>query len=253
MSLPSLKGRVAVITGASRGIGLGLTEVFAEHGMHLGLCARTLPRAPPGVKSLCRSVDVGDERAVEAFADEVWSEIGPAALWVNNAGILAPVGPLRELDTKDLERHLRVNLFGVFFGCRAYVRRLRAELSSRRPQNPVLINVSSGAAQSGYAGWVPYCSAKAGVDRLSECLQLEEADAGLSVYSVAPGVVDTQMQAELRRCSPEQFPMLDKFLRLKTEGRFSSARHVASELLKLAFDPAQRARTVVVRLPPEKP
>lgn len=247
MTLPdSLAGRVAVVTGASRGIGAALARDFAAHGLALGLCSRSTPVLESGPGVVAAQLDVSDEAAVNAFAERVVAELGRIDLWVNNAGVLEPIAPLRDISAAAFRRHMEINLMGVVHGTHAFLRHVRG-----REGEGVLINISSGAAWQGYAGWAPYCAGKAGVDRLTEAVQLEEADAGLRAYAVAPGVVDTAMQELIRSCSPEQFPMVERFRTMKTEGSFNSTKFVCRHLLSIAFDEENRPQDVVVRLPME--
>lgn len=247
MALPPLAGRTAVITGASRGIGAALALEWARRGLRLGLCARSATVLPDGPAVVSGRLDVTDEKALGEFVARVEERFGAIDCWVNNAGVLAPISPLREVEVEDFRHHVDVNLTGVFLGTRAYVRHLRA-----RGRGGVLLNVSSGAGQSAYAGWSAYCAAKAGVDRLTECVQLEEAGSGLRAHAVAPGVVDTAMQALIRATPEDRFPSLPRFVEIAREGRFNSPGFVAERLLALAFDPEARPDGVLVRLPWEK-
>lgn len=247
MAAPDLSMKVAAITGASRGIGAGIAKYFQERGLRLALCARSTPSLPESAAVLARRVDVTDAAAVDAFAREAVARFGRIDLWINNAGILEPIAPVRQLQPADLRKHLDVNVFGVLHGSQAFLRH------AVDPQGGgVLINVSSGAAWRGYAGWAAYCAGKAAVDRLTECLQLEEAGRGLRAFAVAPGIVDTDMQALIRRQSPEVFPDLERFLAFKRDEAFNSIPFVAQHLLRLAFDPAAAGEGVLVRLPAEK-
>ena len=243
------KGKVVVITGASRGIGKGMAERMAGLGVRLGLCARSSLPLDDGPDVVAKQVDVTDEGAVVGFAEAVAERLGEIDLWINNAGVLDPVVFVRDLDSAALAKHLDINLRGVLHGTKAYLRHLDA-----RGHDGVLVNVSSGAALKGYAGWGAYCAGKAAVDRLTECVQLEEAHrgSGLRAYAVAPGVVDTAMQATIRGKSADEFPMVDKFLQLKKDEAFNSPAYVADRLLDVAFSPSARPDGVVVRLPPEQ-
>lgn len=247
MALPDLAGRTAVITGASRGLGAGLARDFQARGLRLGLCSRTRPELPGTGEVLARCLDVRDEAAMEAFATEVAARFGGIDLWINNAGVLEPIGPLRAVSREAFEEHLQINLLGVFLGTRAFVRHLRST-----GREGVLINISSGAAWHGYAGWSAYCASKAGVDRLTECVALEEAGTGLRAHAVAPGVIDTAMQEQIRASSTEAFPEVERFLRMKAEESFNTPAFVAEHLLRIAFDPGSRPEDVVVRLPAQK-
>ena len=117
----------------------------------------------------------------------------------------------------------------------------------------VLVNISSGAGRNPYHGWGAYCAGKAAVDRMSECLALEEADSGLRVHSVAPGIIETGMQELIRATPRERFPMVDKFLKFKEDDLFSSPRFVADRLVELAFDPSKTPDEVLVGFPLEHP
>lgn len=242
----NLAGRTAVVTGASRGLGAGLARTFHAAGLRVALCSRTAPVLPEGERVLARRLDVVDGEAVERFAAAAAARFGRVDLWVNNAGVLEPIGMLRELASGDFSRHLAVNVLGVFHGSRAFVRHLH-----ERGGDGVLVNISSGAGRRPYAGWSAYCAAKAAVDRLTECIADEERSHGLRAYSVAPGVIDTEMQAALCRCDEERFPAVERFRELKRNNRYNSPRFVAERLLALAFDPAQREEEVLLRLPDE--
>lgn len=249
MTLPAdLSDRTVVITGASRGIGAGVARELFGRGLKLGLCARGAPALEDGPRVVRAQVDVTDGEAVERFAREVEARLGPIDLWVNNAAVLEPVGPLRDLESQAVRAHLDVNVVGVLHGARAYARHL-----ARVGRPGVLVNVSSGAAQRPIAGWAAYCASKAAVERMTEVLALEEGPRGLRAHSVAPGVVDTDMQATIRSMSEDRFPDVERFRDMKRRERFSSVEHVARCLLSLAFDPDDPSRDeVVVAFPPER-
>ncbi|MCG8592665.1 MAG: SDR family oxidoreductase [Proteobacteria bacterium] len=240
-------GKTAVITGASRGLGAALAESFAAAGLRLGLCSRSQPVLPDSDAVLAECLDVCDEKRVDAFAERCAERFGTIDLWINNAGVLEPVSPLRDVAVEDFRRHVDVNLTGVFLGTRAFVRHVRA-----RGGEGVLINISSGAAWNPYAGWSAYCAAKSGVDRLTECVQAEEAGTGLRCHAVAPGVIDTDMQRFIRELPDERFPDVERFREMKRDDTFNTPGFVARELLAIAFDPAARPEEVVLRLPAEK-
>jgi benzil reductase ((S)-benzoin forming) len=247
---PPVGGRVAVITGASRGLGAGMADRLAELGMHLGLCARREPEAPAsaradGGRSVTAAVDVADPTAVERFAVEVAGRFGRIDLWINNAGVLAPIAPLRDADAAEVATNVQVNVLGVMYGCATFARHVRS-----RPGGGVLVNITSGAAGNPYVGWSAYCASKAAVDQVTRVVAQEEADVGLRAYAVAPGVVDTDMQAMIRSTPPERFPDVDRFLQLKLDGAFNSPAWVADHIVGLLVDPSPDA-DVVQRVPDE--
>ena len=237
-------GRVAVITGASRGLGAGMARFFLSQGMRVAVCARTRPAFDDDDCSFARALDVTDHASVTSFCTETVERFGRIDLWINNAGLLAPIGPLRTNDPADFARHIAVNVVGTFNGSQAFIQHLH-----ERGGEGILINISSGAARNAYAGWSAYCAGKAAVDRMSESIALEESEHGLRVHAVAPGVIDTDMQQMIRECEPSQFPQVQKFLDLKKKDNFSTPSFVAERLLRLCFDPAYRSADVLVSLP----
>lgn len=246
MTIGSLDGKVAFISGASRGVGAGLAERFAEAGLRLVLCSRTPPALSESETVIAAALDVRDEKALDALVGQVEERFGSIDLWINNAGVLDPIGPIRGVSLEDFREHIDINLSGVFVGSRTYVRHLR-----RLQRRGVLINVSSGAAWNPYAGWGAYCAGKAGVERLTEVVALEEAEIGLRAHSIAPGVIDTAMQSLIRASSAEDFPDVEHFKERKRSGNFNSVRFVADEFLAIAFDPDRRPESVAVRLEDE--
>lgn len=243
MGMPSLEGRVAFVSGASRGIGEALARRFAERGMRLVLCSRGAPALAEGERVLARRLDVRDADAMEALVPEIEQRFGAVDLWINNAGVLEPIAPVRDVSVQAFRDHVDTNLVGVFIGTRCYVRHLR-----RQGRGGVLVNMSSGAAWKPYEGWGAYCAGKAGVERLTEVVAAEEASIGLRAYSVAPGVIDTAMQAQIRAADPSDFPERERFVERKRTGAFNDPRTVADELLAIAFDPDRRPAGVAVRI-----
>ena len=228
----ALSGRVAVVTGASRGLGAGMAAHFAAAGMHLGLCARhrpelvaaTRPRAhdgivTPAVPPLAAAVDVTQFDEVAAFADAVVGRFGRIDLWVNNAALLATIGPLAEADPAETARLIEVNVTGVLFGSAVFASHVRT-----RPGPGVLVNISSGASVHPNPGWTAYCASKAAVDMATEVVAREERSHGLRAHSVGPGLVDTDMQAAIRATDPARFPDVHRFRKAKQDGAFNSAR-----------------------------
>ena len=233
-----MNGKVAVITGASSGIGAGLARHFAAQGMRLGLCSRRVPVLEEGADVLSRSVDVSDEAAVFRFAAEVAARFGRIDLWVNNAGVVEPIGMLRDLDMQAFARNHLINFMGVVHGTRAFIAHVRG--APKREAESVLVNVSSAAARQARAGMSAYSSSKAAIDRLTEAVAEDEKSAGIVALALSPGMVDSGTQAVVRSMPVERMPASENNRRAAAAGRFNSPEHVAQHMLRIAFDPAAR-------------
>jgi NAD(P)-dependent dehydrogenase (short-subunit alcohol dehydrogenase family) len=188
------------------------------------------------------SVDVTDRDALARFADAVIHRFGRIDLWINNAGLLGPIGPLADASGDDIATVVATNVTGVANGSSIFAEHVRS-----RPGRGVLVNLSSGAATKAYEGWAVYCASKAAVDQLTRVVALEEARHELSAYSVAPGLVDTDMQVAIRAADESQFPEVGRFRRFAELHQFNSPVWVAEHILALAFGP-DRPESITLRI-----
>jgi 3-oxoacyl-[acyl-carrier protein] reductase len=174
-----LEGKVAVVTGASRGIGGAIARLLAAAGAKVAGCAR---HAAPGV-SAC---DVGRPADVERFAADVLERFGPPDLLVNNAGVAARAR-LEETSLESWDAVVDSNLKGTFLVTRAFLPAMRARRAGR------IVNVASISGRQGTAGLTAYCAAKHGVVGLTRALAAELRPDAIAVNAVCPGSVDTDM------------------------------------------------------------
>jgi 3-oxoacyl-[acyl-carrier protein] reductase len=174
-----LAGKVAVVTGASRGIGRAIAEQLTAAGVKVAGCAR---QAAPGV-SAC---DVGRPADVQRFAAEVLERFGPPDLLINNAGLVARAR-LEETSLESWDAVLDSNLKGTFLVTRAFLPAMRARGGAR------IVNIASISGRQGTASLTAYCAAKHGVVGLTRALAEELRPDGIAVNAVCPGSVDTDM------------------------------------------------------------
>lgn len=218
----------AVLTGHTRGLGAAvLTELLADPGcLVLGL-ART--SAPPHPRLVQRIVDLTDPAAAaaalgDALAGVDWRDVDRALL-VNNAGTLGPMAPVGRIDAPATVAAVSVDLTSAVLLTDAFLRATDASRAERR-----ILQVSSGAARRAYSGWGVYCAAKAALDQFTRVLA-EESPPRCRVASVAPGVIDTDMQREIRAADPADFPQRDRFVGLHRDGALVTPRDAAARLV----------------------
>ena len=187
-------------------------------------------------------VDLAVPGAVETLMERSLAIAGSVDCWVNNAGRLAPIGALAEVDIEEVRKAIEVNVQAVVRATSLFA----AHVASR-PGAGVLINLSSGAGSTPYEGWAHYCAAKAFVDMLTEVVAREGAASGLRAHSVAPGVVDTEMQRLIRATPSSVFPAQPRFVARYEAGELKSAEEAARQIVDLVMDPGDVP--VVLRLP----
>jgi 3-oxoacyl-[acyl-carrier protein] reductase len=145
-----------------------------------------------GGRAAALACDVADYESVRVMVDETSRRLGSIDILVNNAGIIEPIATLVQSDPAAWRRSIEVNLIGAYHMAHATLPRML------EAGKGTVINLSSGAAHRPLEGWSAYCSAKAGLAMLTNAIALECADAGVRVFGLAPGVIDTDMQAAIR-------------------------------------------------------
>jgi 3-oxoacyl-[acyl-carrier protein] reductase len=193
--MSELKGKVAIVTGASRGIGAAVAEALAAAGVKVMLAARDGARAAELAGRLggaAMGCDVADSAAVEHLVAATERQLGPVELLVNNAGVIEPIGMLADSDPQAWARNIAINLTGAYHVIRAVLPRMIAHGRGS------IVNVSSGAAHRPLEGWSAYCAGKAGLAMVTRSIALETEGKGIRVYGFAPGTVDTDMQVQIR-------------------------------------------------------
>lgn len=213
----TLLARGVCVLGVSRG---GAPELVAEHPQRLREVALDLADTPALLHWLA-----GDSLAAFLAGAE-------RALLINNAGLLQPIGPAGTLDAAALARAIAVNVTAPLLIADAFIA-ATAACPDRR-----VLHVSSGAARQPYAGWSAYCAGKAALDQHARAVA-QDALPALRIASVAPGVVDTGMQAEIRATPAARFPLRDRFIAMQEAGQLSApataAERLADYLLGNAF------------------
>ena len=195
----NLKGRSAVVTGGSKGLGLAMAAGLASAGADLMLVSRHAEEAASaaaelarefGVRALGHAADVRDHQQVESLVDATVAAFGRIDVLVNSAGINIR-GPVSELKLEEFERVLGINVTGTWLCCRAVLPAMRAQQWGR------IINISSALGMVGLSGRTPYTASKGAVLQLTRTLALECAPDGINVNAICPGPFLTDMNRSI--------------------------------------------------------
>jgi hypothetical protein len=228
----------AIVTGHTRGLGAALAEqLLARNVAVLGLSRSRHATLNTRFAAQFQEIELelADPTRVAQWiaTDALRSFVSGAQTVVlfNNAGMVQPIGPIEGQDAAAIASAVSLNV-GTPLMLASALASAAAEASDRR-----IVHISSGAARNAYAGWSIYCATKAALDHHARAVSLD-ANRALRICSLAPGVIDTNMQAEIRGSGEEQFPMRAKFEDLKRNGQLSSPDQCAAQLIDYALGDA---------------
>lgn len=226
---------VTIVTGASRGLGLAIAAQLLEQGHRVLSIARGTP-ALAHERLTAWHADLAEPELVAGRLTQ-WLEglkDVAAVTLINNAGVVSRLAPLADTDAADLANALRVGLEAPLVLTAAFLRATRGWPAPRK-----VLLISSGLGRRAMAGSASYCAAKAGMDHLARALALEQAAEpnGARVCSLAPGVIDTDMQVQLRASDPVLFPERERFVGLKSGGLLDSPEAAAAKVIAFLHKP----------------
>jgi NAD(P)-dependent dehydrogenase (short-subunit alcohol dehydrogenase family) len=229
---------LTILTGGSRGMGAAMAEQLVDQGHWLVSIARKMhpklqARAEAKGSRLAQwehdlASPAEPAARLEAFLKAAGGEPLASVTLINNAGVVSQPGPVEDASPADLSNAIRVGLEAPVLLCAAF---LRATDGWAVPKS--ILNISSGLGRRAMAGSAPYCAAKSGLDLFSAAVALDEARKphGARICSLAPGVIDTDMQVQLRSSNLERFPDGRNFIALKEGGKLWSPQEAAAKVL----------------------
>lgn len=217
--MADLKGKTALVTGASRGIGEAAARALAKHGAAVVLAARStgdIERIADqirtdGGQAEAIACDVSDFSAVDKAVALCQQKFGRLDILVNNAGLIDPINRIEDSDPDEWGKVIDVNVKGVYYGLRQALPIMAAQGSG------TVINISSGAATGALEGWSHYCASKAAVLSLTKCADKEFGDKGVRILGLSPGTVATNMQVSIKASGINPVSQLDPSVHIPPE------------------------------------
>ncbi|WP_339866478.1 SDR family NAD(P)-dependent oxidoreductase [uncultured Algoriphagus sp.] len=215
-----------ILTGHSKGLGRAILDAYLQkEGFEIIAISRTkLGLNKPNLTEI--SMDFGELEVLEIelsslFPSDEFQEI----LLINNAGWIGEIKPVGSLQVKTMRNSINTNLLAPMYLTNAFVSAYKDSKAKK-----IICNISSGAASKPMEGWGEYCSTKAAIAMFTMVAAKESSNSRFRFFSVAPGIVDTQMQEEIRQANELDFPQIERFKSYKEKGDLSSPELVASKI-----------------------
>jgi len=233
-----LTSTLAIVTGASRGLGAALSGVLLSDGARvIGMARGPMALSAHANFTAC-TIDMANVveavGALEVSLVKSNSQSLTVVTLINNAGVVEPMALADNLPPAAVASAVSINLAAPIALTSTFLR-LTAQWRCQRR----VLNISSGAASTAYQGWSVYGATKAGLDHFSRCVALEQqhADNPARIVSLAPGVIDTEMQAQVRATTETNFPNRQRFIALKSEGQLQTPEAAARRILSYLEHP----------------
>lgn len=225
---------VLIITGGSKGIGRGIAEHYTKNDY----LVYSLSRTKAGLKNIeevevdLTNLDLAYQKLHYILHKIDYAYVDKITL-INNAGRLGKISNLGNLDSHDIDLSIRLNTTVPLTLSNAFIK-LTQDLKAEKQ----IINISSGAAISPYAGWSVYCTSKAAIDMMTKTIALEQdgIENGVKCISIYPGVVDTDMQIQIRNTSKTDFKSVERFKELKASNQLFSPSSVGKRIFEMDTD-----------------
>ncbi|WBX70095.1 (S)-benzoin forming benzil reductase [Tenacibaculum retecalamus] len=222
---------IIIITGGSKGIGKALANKYATENYKVYSLARTFS----GLENITNiAIDLSNltetENTFTALLKEIVSTNVSSITLINNAGRLGKISNLENLNPNDISKTIQLNTTTPLILSSLFIK-ITKQLSCKKQ----IISISSGAAKSPYQGWSIYCTSKAAIDMMTKAIATEqiEVENGVKCNAIYPGVVDTNMQSEIRSTNKTDFESLQRFVDLKENNELYTPEFVAKTIYKV--------------------
>lgn len=224
--------KIVIITGGSKGLGLGLAKEYHKNGYRVISISRSKLEKLYSVEQ--HQCDLSKTETITPTISEIFSHLEDentaTITLINNAGYLGTVNTLENIESSNIDYTISVNLIAPLILTSEFLKHTKNWSCKKQ-----IFNISSGAAVSPYESWAMYCSSKAGIDMMTKVVAKEQDDIlnGAAIVSIYPGVVDTDMQAIVRNSPKENFKSVQKFKDLHENNQLYSPSFVAKRIFEL--------------------
>lgn len=222
---------ILIVTGGSKGIGKALAEKYASENYKV----YSLSRSIIDIQNVTQiAIDLTDlnatKKSFKMLLDEISKEETSSLTLINNAGRIGKIANLENLEAEDIAKIIQLNTTIPAVLSALFIKHFE-KLTCKKQ----IINISSGASVNAYQGWATYCTSKAGINMLTKAIATEQSvlENGVKCVSIFPGVVDTNMQTQIRRTAEEDFKSLERFVALKENNQLYTPNFVAESIFTI--------------------
>ncbi len=215
-----------ILTGHSKGLGRAILDAYLKKDEFeiIGISRTKLDLDNPKLTEV--SIDLGDSEMLESKLSSLFPEGDyKEVILINNAGWIGEIKAVGSFQVKMMREQVNINLLAPMYLTNAFVDAYKDSIAKK-----IICNISSGAASKPMEGWGNYCSTKAAIAMFTKVAAKENTDSQFRFFSIAPGIVDTQMQHEIRLADGLHFPEIGRFKRYKENGDLSSPESVADKI-----------------------
>ena len=249
-----MKNGFFLITGTSKGIGEALTQKILQEGNRVLGISRNRPDTIESTNYYHLSFDLTNTSQISQIMEKTNEIIEEKNFdficLVNNASATEPIGSIEKCPPAEIESHVKIGLLAPMLLTSMFIQRFSDEKIRKK-----VVFISSGAAFTPLADESIYCSSKAGINMLAECVGLEQKDkeSGFEVNSIGPGMVNTSMQTIARSKTSDEFTMADFFKQAYEDGKLQEPTTVAEKIYKILINKCEQGKYVSVNegVPPE--
>ena len=223
-----------IITGGNKGIGSGIVSAYKNNGYQVISIARTINQQDEYKEVKQIVLDLSKTEGLEDAFSKILNTIDKDALekivFINNAGTLGTIGRLENNSACDIQNVIQLNTITPFLLTSVFLKETQDWLCSKK-----IINISSGAAAKPYYGWSLYCASKAAMDMMTKAVAVEQETIfnSTKIIAIYPGVVDTNMQQQIRKSSPESFVDVQRFIDLKESNALVNIETIGHEIFEI--------------------
>lgn len=237
---------VLIITGGSKGIGRGIIDAYLINGTKVYSISRTVNTDLSKDSVTQIQLDLTETDKLETELLRIFNLLDKEKVTkltlINNAGTLGNIAPLEKLDTETIAQTIKLNTTVPFILSAIFI-----DYFQDWPISKSIINITSGAALKPYFGWSVYCSSKAAINMLTQTIAVEQSEVknAVKVLAIAPGVVDTDMQTEIRKSDKSNFRDIKRFIALKEDGALNDAETVGKKIFEMDNDDTLQSGSIL--------